>query len=180
MGAEFDTQHHIAVRRKGIIHVAALTLLGALLACSLVTGGSPAPATTSPPTATTASAGANSGQSAAIVGSTTTPTVTEQSTNKSSESLPASVKTTAELNVRTGPNTYCPQIGTFPKDTQVQVLAKDPSGEWWQVTYQDQVGWMSATYTTPVTDLSGVQAIPGPACDTPVCPICEIAAKRFR
>jgi len=164
MGSERDDQKYFAFKRKGLIYLAALAILAALLACSQLAGSNLSPTATPAPTE------GSSGQAAGSAASANTPTAASTASNKSSESLPASVDTTAELNVRTGPDTNCPEIGTFAAGTQVEVLAKDPSGKWWQVTYQDQIGWMSASYTTPVTDLSGVQTIPGPACDTPVPP----------
>jgi hypothetical protein len=76
----------------------------------------------------------------------------------------ATVKTTLDLNVRFGPSADCQVLGSFPSGTEVQVLAKDPTGQWWQVPWEDGVGWCMIAYTTPVTDTSGVPTQPGPYC----------------
>ena len=163
MKLTIEKRQHFAIRRKGLIHIAALALLTALLACNA--------GATSSPTATETTVPETVNEEAATA--TATATATEESGssgdsgNSASEPTDPTVRTTAELNVRYGPNTNCAQLGSYPNNTDVKVLAKDPSGTWWQVPYGNGVGWMSAAYTTPVNDLSSVQVIPGPACQAP-------------
>ncbi len=80
------------------------------------------------------------------------------------------VRTNEDLNVRYGPSQDCQVIGQFSGGTEVQVTAHSPDGQWWQVDYNGQAGWMAAGYTTPVTDLSNVPSLVGPACATAVPP----------
>jgi uncharacterized protein YraI len=144
-----ERPQHFGVRRKTLIHAAGLALLMALLACNVGAGGAPTPTATPTPEAT----------EEATEEVTATATATEEVAEE------PTVSTTEELNVRVGPDENCAKLGTYPANTEVKVLAKDPTGQWWQVPYNDEIGWMSAAYTTPATDLSSVQEIPGPACD---------------
>jgi len=134
-----------------MIHAAGVALLTALLACSAGAAGEPTPTETPTPETTEEAAA--------------TETATATATEEVQED--PTVSTTEELNVRAGPDENCAILGTYAANTEVKVLAKDPSGQWWQVPYNDEIGWMSAAYTTPVTDLSSVQEIPGPACQPP-------------
>lgn len=79
----------------------------------------------------------------------------------------AKVKTTLELRVRFGPSPYCAVLGSYPKDSEVDVLAKNPDSQWWQVPFGSNVGWISAAYTTPLGNLSAVPELPGPYCAPP-------------
>ena len=149
-----ERRQYITIRRKGLVHVVGLAVLSAVLACNLSTAGQAAPTETPVPETTVEEQ------------ATDAPTPTKAVGQEAQDAAPV-VRTTADLVVRSGPDVNCEEIGLFANDTAVEVLAKDPSGEWWQVNYEDNVGWMSATYTTPLTDLSGVQAVPGPACEAP-------------
>ncbi len=78
------------------------------------------------------------------------------------------VRANALLNVRSSHDANCPIIGTLPEGTEVEVRAKSPDGNWWQIPYRATMGWISAVYTTPVNDVSEVPTLTGPPCPTAV------------
>lgn len=163
------TNDHIILKRRAIVYVAGLALALAVLACNM----SGAQQTATPAVVTvvvTQPAQATCGDGictppedantcASDCGASTATTAPEASGPK--------IKVTQELRVRFGPSSYCTVLGSYPKDSEVDVLAKNPDGQWWQVPFGSGVGWISVAYTTPVTDLSGVQSIPGPYCAPP-------------
>lgn len=60
------------------------------------------------------------------------------------EALPTA-RTTANLNLRSGPGTQHSVVLVMPLDGLVTVLA-GPSGNWYNVDYDGTIGWASATY----------------------------------
>lgn len=61
--------------------------------------------------------------------------------------LPSKVKTTANLNMRSGPSTSYKILVTIPKGTSVKVSARASSG-WYKVSYGGRTGWISNKYVT--------------------------------
>jgi peptidoglycan/xylan/chitin deacetylase (PgdA/CDA1 family) len=57
----------------------------------------------------------------------------------------ASARTTANLNLRTGPGTQHSIILVMPLGSVVTLL-DGPNGNWYQVDYDGTIGWASATY----------------------------------
>jgi hypothetical protein len=168
--------NHLILKQRPIMLGVGFVLLLAVLACNMGAAQStatPAVVTmvvtqsnpvcgdgvcTAPEDATTCAADCASGAAATVAPEDSGPRV----------------KTTQQLNVRFGPSPYCMVLGSYPKDSEVDVLAKNPGGQWWQVPFGTSVGWISAAYTSPVTDLNGVSELPGPYCapptETPVPP----------
>lgn len=71
--------------------------------------------------------------------------------------------TRPNLRLRVGPSTAYEILTTVPAGTTVPVLARNAAGDWIQVTYQGQTGWMAAWYTTlsgGTLDQLPVQAAP--------------------
>ena len=66
--------------------------------------------------------------------------------------LPAKVRTTANLNMRTGPSTAYAIILTIPSGTTISVFAKASNG-WYKVGYAGKAGWVNGSYvrTSPGT-----------------------------
>lgn len=64
--------------------------------------------------------------------------------------LPATVRTTAGLNLRTGPSTAYAVLVTIPRGTTVKVSARASNG-WYKVGYAGRTGWVSNTYVTTST-----------------------------
>ncbi|HSJ86474.1 MAG TPA: SH3 domain-containing protein [Anaerolineales bacterium] len=64
--------------------------------------------------------------------------------------------TSTQLNVRTDPSTASNVLGIIPANTQVQILGKDPGGNWLQIVYPQGVdgkGWVTAQYVATATGL---------------------------
>lgn len=60
------------------------------------------------------------------------------------------VQATAQVNLRlrSGPGTGFQILDVAPSGTTLPVLGRNQNGNWIQVSYQGQVGWMAAWYTT--------------------------------
>lgn len=70
--------------------------------------------------------------------------------------------TTASVNMRQGPDTAFGRVLTIPNYTQVAVIGRNANNTWWQVTYNGQTGWVSATYVrVPATANLGAVPIRG-------------------
>ncbi|MCD7709473.1 MAG: SH3 domain-containing protein [Clostridiales bacterium] len=65
------------------------------------------------------------------------------------ETTPLAV-TTADVNLRTEPNTSCEVITVIPKGTQVEFLGEEDG--WASVNYGDETGYVSTDYIEEVTD----------------------------
>lgn len=61
--------------------------------------------------------------------------------------FPSKVKTTANLNMRSGPSTKHKVLVTIPRGTSLKVTAKASSG-WYKVSYSGRTGWISNRYVT--------------------------------
>jgi hypothetical protein len=58
------------------------------------------------------------------------------------------VTTNDVLNVRGGPGTNYNIIGSAQAGETFPVTGKSPAGDWWQITYNGQAGWIFAQLTT--------------------------------
>jgi len=82
------------------------------------------------------------------------------------------------LNVRQGPGTTYPAIGTVSQGETVTILSRNELGDWWRaccISGTTQDGWMAAQFITPNFDLGQANvliaidgAIPTPPPPTPV------------
>jgi uncharacterized protein YraI len=64
-----------------------------------------------------------------------------------------------QINVRSEPSTSGNILGMIPPNTRVQIIGKDPGGNWWQILYEQGVdgkGWVTAQYVTA----ANAEAIP--------------------
>jgi len=61
-----------------------------------------------------------------------------------------------DMNVRFGPGTDYPVIGMANAGRPYPILAKDVAGDWWQVEYEGNVGWLYAPLTQTQGDVSHV------------------------
>jgi len=67
------------------------------------------------------------------------------------------VQTTAALKLRAEPNVASEQIGRVPWGATLPVIGRARVGSWYQVVYQDTVGWVFSPYTDVVEgDLDSV------------------------
>ena len=59
--------------------------------------------------------------------------------------------TTSQVNVRGEPSTASAPLGMIGPNTKVQVIGKDPSGNWLQIVFTQAAngkGWLTAQYVT--------------------------------
>lgn len=162
------TNNHIILKRRSAFYFAGLVILLVLLACNIAGSQQETPTPTLTTDVTQPGQVCGDGVCVAPEDATTCPADCAISTATfTPEAQDALVKTTQDLHVRFGPSTNCAVLGSYPKDSQVPVLAKNSDGLWWQVPFGNGVGWLSASYTSPVTDLSAVQTLPGPFCAPP-------------
>ncbi len=59
--------------------------------------------------------------------------------------------TSTQINVRAQPSTGSNILGMIPADTKIEILGKDPGGNWYQINYPQGVdgkGWVTAKYVT--------------------------------
>ena len=78
--------------------------------------------------------------------------------------------TSDQINVRLEPSTASPVLGIIPLNTTVEIVGKDPGGNWWQIIYAhpqgiDGKGWVTAQYITTaatpdVPTIGGAEANP--------------------
>ncbi len=68
--------------------------------------------------------------------------------------VPAEGVTSTQLNVRAEPSTAGKVLGMIPASTKIEIIGKDPGGNWWQINYAqgiDGKGWVTAQYVTTAT-----------------------------
>lgn len=66
---------------------------------------------------------------------------------------PVEGTSSTQINVRSEPSTSASVLGMIPANTNVQIVGKDPGGNWWQILYEAGVegkGWVTAQYVTAV------------------------------
>ncbi len=101
---------------------------------------------------------------------TDTPPPAEPTATPTPES--AIAVTTQGMNVRSGPGTNYPILGAAQAGEQYVITGKDPSGAWWQVTYNGQNGWLFGQLVTANNSSAVALAqnipLPPPPTNTPV------------
>ena len=71
--------------------------------------------------------------------------------------------TLVNLNLRAGPGLDQDIIGRFPAGAKAEALARNEAGDWVQVRYNGQTGWVFASLTTPSGDLQSLSVAPDPS-----------------
>ena len=56
------------------------------------------------------------------------------------------------MNVRAGPSTDHPIVGKASVEEQFPVIGRNAAGDWWQIEYNGQLGWLHRAYVTPSAD----------------------------
>jgi len=93
----------------------------------------------------------------AIITATLPPTLTPPPTQTPLPPLPPPTTTPVEgtastqINVRSEPSTISEVLGIISANAKVQIVGKDPGGNWWQILYRqgtDGKGWVTAQYVT--------------------------------
>jgi len=76
-----------------------------------------------------------------------------------------------KVNVRSGPGTGYPVVGQVARNTRLEIVARNPQGDWWQVCcYQGQQVWIVARLVQTQGSTAAVQVaanIPAPPPPTP-------------
>lgn len=118
---------------------------------------SPSPAVTGSP-ALVQTAAANPTQALAQVTATTPP---------ATENVPSSGKPTAQvnaetLNVRQGPGTNYPTVGTLSQGDRVEIVGRNADSTWWAINFSSGTAWIFAALVTPQGNLSQVPLVAAP------------------
>ena len=72
---------------------------------------------------------------------------------------PLEGRTTTQVNVRSDPSTASVSLGIIEPYVKIQVIGKDPSGNWYQIIYPQSNagrGWVTAQYV----ELAGKPEVP--------------------
>lgn len=80
--------------------------------------------------------------------------------NQPAPSFPV-VTVNGNMNVRGGPGTFYPVLGTASAGEQFAITGKNASGAWWRVSYREQPGWVFnqlVTASGPLEDVPLVKA----------------------
>lgn len=83
------------------------------------------------------------------------------------QAAPVEGMTSTQVNVRSEPSTGGSLLGIIPAGTRVDIVGRDPGGNWWQILYPQGAegkGWVTAQYVT-AADPSAVPAIGGGGVD---------------
>jgi hypothetical protein len=66
------------------------------------------------------------------------------------------------LNVRTGPGIAYPIVGGLSLDDVVEMVGKNAAGDWLQIAYNGQEGWVAAAYVDLTGSLAAVPEVSAP------------------
>jgi len=84
--------------------------------------------------------------------------------------VPAQVALSQNVNVRSGPGTTYPLVGSGNQGQTFRITGKNPAGDWWQIDFNGQTGWVIGQLVT-VTGGESVQVAqnipPAPAAPPP-------------
>lgn len=105
---------------------------------------------------------------------TAVPTPTPEPPTPTPEAKPVAVVTgSAAVNVRSGPGTAYPLVGSVPRGTELEIVARNRAGDWWQVCcVNGQTVWIVARLVT-ARNADGVPEaanVPPPPAPRPVAP----------
>jgi uncharacterized protein YgiM (DUF1202 family) len=74
----------------------------------------------------------------------------------------ATVRTTADVNLRTGPSVSSRTLTRIPRGRTVQLLGCVPNFVWCRTSYAGRVGWVSAAYLAPRPGARSFPRLPFP------------------
>jgi uncharacterized protein YraI len=94
----------------------------------------------------------------------------------------AAVTVDVSLNVRAGPGTDYPRVGSLAPGSTVPIVGRNADSSWWQITFEDVPngkGWISARYGT-ARNTGNVPIVEAPPVPTapPAAPTAAAAAER--
>ena len=61
------------------------------------------------------------------------------------------------MNVRGGPSTNHPIVGSASAEQQYAGIGKNAAGDWWQIVYDGRLAWVYAAFVTPSADVADAQ-----------------------
>ena len=70
-------------------------------------------------------------------------------------------------NVRIGPDTLFALLGAFPSNTEHEILAVNPAGDWYKIRYYNAEGWVWAPLVSTSGNLSALPVDAGPPTPVP-------------
>lgn len=73
--------------------------------------------------------------------------------------LPPVATTRIIVNVRAGPGAGFPLLGKLQRGVSQPILGKSEDSKWWEIAYQDKMGWIAADFTDVKGGTNGVQVI---------------------
>lgn len=101
------------------------------------------------------------GQTAGDTGATPIPTLTPAPTLAILPGVAAHV-TSADLNVRQGPGTSYPVVGSLRQGDVVEIVGRNAASDWWAITYSSGTAWVFASLLQPEGDVSHVPLVAAP------------------
>jgi hypothetical protein len=70
---------------------------------------------------------------------------------------------TSGVNVRSGPGTdFAPPIGSLAADQEAEIVAVNPTGNWYKVKYGNGEGWIFGATVVVIGDIANLPRDPGP------------------
>ncbi len=84
---------------------------------------------------------------------------------------------TTGVNLRRGPGTvFNPPVGSMPPNATADIVAVNPSGDWYKVRSTYGEGWISAAFVTVSGNVESLPVDPGPPTPVPFTPTPEATA----
>ncbi|HHB90046.1 MAG TPA: SH3 domain-containing protein [Anaerolineae bacterium] len=118
----------------------------------------PTPTNTPPPTPTPAPVtGHQATDTPAAVAQAPTATATATPPPTATPTPKPMVVTDQAVNIRSGPGTNYPVIGSLAGGEQAEIVGQNPSGSWWQIRLPNEaLGWVFAEIVTTLGDTLGI------------------------
>ncbi|MBI5957471.1 MAG: SH3 domain-containing protein [Chloroflexi bacterium] len=103
-------------------------------------------------------------QSTAIPTPTGQPVLSSNSTPQDQVVLTGAVAlvNTTSLNIRQGPGTNYPAVGSLVQGERVQIVGRSGDSQWWAVTYRGGTAWVLAQLTQVEGDISQIPLVAAP------------------
>ena len=103
---------------------------------------------------------------------TATPNPTSPPSPTATPAIPVLTITDNAVRVRRGPGTGYPELDKVKTGQQFEITGRNDAGDWWQIAYNGQAGWVSRQFVAPAGDLDAVPVVQAPpppvACTQPV------------
>jgi uncharacterized protein YraI len=64
------------------------------------------------------------------------------------------LRVSANLSLRSGPSLSDSRLTVVPNGTAVEIVGRNASRTWWQVTYGSRTGWVSGQYVILSADMN--------------------------